>query len=1069
VFLVSSSLAGCGSSEGSGGKPKGDSPSDGGSGGSGHNAGGESGESGSGGDGCVAEDPCKAGWVCGNAVDDCGVERSCGECDEGLLCSDHACVAECDGCAISGNCFSPGEVNPEAPCEVCSPALSTDAFSPISDGTTCDDGNACSSNDTCQEGVCSGIAADCDDGVACNGTEACDSQSGECSLGTSTCATGVCDPALDDCVADCSAGCLVQGVCYAAGSTHPSTPCFVCDPARSSSALSPNQGAVCEDDGDPCLFPGACNSEGTCERAPRDQGTACGAGITECASSTCDGEGSCVTEPSPSDVLCSGTAGICKAPHHCDGGGQCTPGGALPLGSECGSNAECSGDQNAPACTCISGYEPSANGCVDIDECAKGLDDCDGKPEACVNTPGSYDCQCAAPFVGDGVGSQGCSCERDDYSELCEPWTHVSTANLSTCAISAGALFCWGDNSEGQLATGNRVDRTLPARSGTAQNWDFVDMGYDHACGIREGELYCWGNDALGALGHDGNGLVPARVGTASDWVTVSAGLASSCGIRGDGDLYCWGWNSYGQVGVGSEEGYFKTPQLVMNGVERVSVNMAHVCAIRTGRLYCWGDNEVEQSLPTRVTDFEDWTAVGLDQLGVCAVRAGGALYCWDSGAEPELFPEPDGWSHITREFVNSCGLVEGGNAYCSGINLHGQLGNGTTKSGDAPVPVSGAGGWEMVEAGREVSFGIRDGGLYGWGSNELGLRGTGFLLGRVGTATDWLAVSTSNSYSCGLREPGDLYCWGRSFSDSDDGAVTRIGTASDWSRIDTGWSHVCGIRQGALYCFGGNWDGQLGDGTFTDSAEPIQVGTASNWVDVSASKGAAGHTCAVNADGELACWGDNAHGQLGDGTTEARTTPHTLAGVGWTAVSTGTGYTCGVMNGGLYCWGDPSSMKLGFTASANQLTPKRVGTSSGWTSVSTGFDSACGLLAGAPQCWGSNTFGQLGNGSGSIAENIAGTATRITSGTFTACTIDSSGSLYCWGNNNFGQLATGDFTRRSAPALVAGSPGWQEISNEGYHSCGIREGALYCWGRNQSGSLGTGEGLTPMPVENGL
>jgi alpha-tubulin suppressor-like RCC1 family protein len=856
----------------------------------------------------------------------------------------------------------------------------------------------------------------------------------------------VCDPELDDCVAECTAGCLVQGVCYAPDSTNPATPCFVCDPAQSTSALS-----------------------------PRDAGTACGEGITQCAASTCNGEGSCVTVLSPTDVLCGGT-GICREPDHCDGDGECAAGEALPLGTECGSNRACSGDENAPACTCVEGYEPSANGCVDIDECAEGLDDCDEMPEACVNTPGGFDCQCTAPYVGDGVGIEGCYCEREDYSVLCEPWTHVSTSNLSTCAISAGALFCWGDNESGQLAIGDQLQSSVPVRVGSAQDWEFVAMGYDHACGIRAGELYCWGNPVNGALGHDDWGDFPARVGTAVDWSTVTAGVYSTCGIRGEGDLYCWGSNSYGQVGVGSATPSFEKPQFVMDGVTSMAANSWHVCAIRAGRLYCWGDNDGAQLLPTLFSEFEDWTRVDVDLWGGCAVRAGGALYCWglETDLVPELVPGRDDWTHVSAEFEHYCGLTEGGQAYCWGPNWDGQLGDGTTTLSDVPVPVQETGEWQRVESGHDFSFGIRDGGLYAWGSNKLGRRGTGFVRGRVGNAADWLAVSVTSSYGCGLREPGDLYCWGKRPVPVAQPGVARVGTESGWTRITAGWLRACGIRQGALYCFGWNGDGQLGDGTFTDATDPVQVGTASNWVDLSMESDS-GHTCAVNADGELACWGHNEYGQLGDGTTENRTTPHPVAGVGWTSVSTGDGFTCGVLNGELYCWGDPSSLKLGTSAPAIQTTPLRVGTSSGWTSVSTGAYSACGLLAGTPYCWGSNSWGQIGIGETSLSEytptavSVAGTFTRIESGPFVNCAVSSAGALYCWGSNEYGQLGTGDFTSRNTPALVPGPSGWQEISNDGGSSCGIREGALYCWGSNTNGALGTGEGLSPMPVENGL
>lgn len=152
-----------------------------------------------------------------------------------------------------------------------------------------------------------------------------------------------------------------------------------------------------------------------------------------------------------------------------------------------------------------------------------------------------------------------------------------------------------------------------------------------------------------------------------------------------------------------------------------------------------------------------------------------------------------------------------------------------------------------------------------------------------------------------------------------------------------------------------------------------------------------------------------------------------------------------------------------------------RVGSTSGWTSVSMGFSFSCGLLSGAPYCWGSNTFGTLGIGSTSAsvrtptAVTLGGTFAEIDAGTFESLAVDSTGAVYGWGNNDFGQLGSEDFTDQHTPVLVPCSSGRHSITADDYHACGIVDGALYCWGENTGGTLGTGEGLTPMPVANAL
>jgi alpha-tubulin suppressor-like RCC1 family protein len=127
-----------------------------------------------------------------------------------------------------------------------------------------------------------------------------------------------------------------------------------------------------------------------------------------------------------------------------------------------------------------------------------------------------------------------------------------------TCALtSAGALWCWGLNDDGQLALGmvDVVPHPTPARVGTA-TWVAIDAGEDHVCGIQTGgSLWCWGENTWGQVGNGSSGsdvTTPTRVGSASDWVAVALGEDHTCGVRAGGSLWCWGANDLGQLGLGS-------------------------------------------------------------------------------------------------------------------------------------------------------------------------------------------------------------------------------------------------------------------------------------------------------------------------------------------------------------------------------------------------------------------------------------------------------------------------------------------------------------------------------------
>ncbi len=224
-------------------------------------------------------------------------------------------------------------------------------------------------------------------------------------------------------------------------------------------------------------------------------------------------------------------------------------------------------------------------------------------------------------------------------------------------------------------------------------------------------------------------------------------------------------------------------------------------------------------------------------------------------------------------------------------------------------VQVQAAATWTAVSAGGAHTCGIRSRALYCWGQNNYGQLGDGtsgagtqkFVPTRVGLASDWSALAAGDYHTCGLRS-GALYCWGYNdygqLGDGTSGAgtqksvPTRVGAATDWSAVAAGSYHTCGIRSGAFYCWGRNDWGELGDGTAVDKPTPTQAGTASDWSAVAVGSF---HTCGIRGSGgsgALYCWGANNYGQLGDGTSGAGTDKSVPTRVGtasdWSALSVG-------------------------------------------------------------------------------------------------------------------------------------------------------------------------------------
>jgi alpha-tubulin suppressor-like RCC1 family protein len=244
-------------------------------------------------------------------------------------------------------------------------------------------------------------------------------------------------------------------------------------------------------------------------------------------------------------------------------------------------------------------------------------------------------------------------------------------------------------------------------------------------------------------------------------------------------------------------------------------------------------------------------------------------------------------------------------------------------------------------------------------------------------------------------------------------------------------------LTTGAVRCWGKNADGQLGDGTITQSTTPAQVTGLTSGV----TKIAAGdaHSCAV-VSGSAQCWGWNVVGQLGNGTTMKSTFPVQVSGLtsGVTDIAAGlTSASCAVVSGAARCWGWNQFNQLGDGTSTSRNTPVQVtGLTSGISQIAIGYNGCAVLTTGAMRCWGDGGNGTNGDGnffsmsSPNHVRTVTGvaTATQTSITSSTACAVLSSGALSCWGNNGYGQIGDGTTDNRSTPtnvSLPAGGAGF--------------------------------------------
>ena len=314
-----------------------------------------------------------------------------------------------------------------------------------------------------------------------------------------------------------------------------------------------------------------------------------------------------------------------------------------------------------------------------------------------------------------------------------------------------------------------------------------------------------------------------------------------------------------------------------------------------------------------------------------------------------------------------------GNRLYSWGINGSGQLGIGNIITTSSPVQVGSGTDWTAAAGGVTTSssngwfLGIYNGMLFACGDNsegqQGGVPGGEYTPVRIGTGTNWTAISASYYQSAGIAG-GALYAWGNIPFGGVQSVPTQIGSGTNWTAITCGQEYFLGIAGGALYAWGyNNGTGCLGTGDILDYSVPTQIGTGTNWTTV-----AVGDYISYGiAGGVLYAWGLNNDGSIGDGTTgNSYSSPVQVgSGTNWTAVAGGgNGQSYGINNGALYAWGDNESGWLGLGISDFKVSvPTQVGSGTNWTAVSSILESSYGIAGGALYSWGDNEYGEVGIG----------------------------------------------------------------------------------------------------------
>jgi alpha-tubulin suppressor-like RCC1 family protein len=256
-------------------------------------------------------------------------------------------------------------------------------------------------------------------------------------------------------------------------------------------------------------------------------------------------------------------------------------------------------------------------------------------------------------------------------------------------------------------------------------------------------------------------------------------------------------------------------------------------------------------------------------------------------------------------------------------------------------------------------------------------------------------------------------------------------------------------------------------------------------------------HTCFLNSEGVVKCWGNNKYGQLGDGTTINRFTPTQVVGLTdkVVAISAGGYHTCALTTDGkVKCWGGNDANgggRLGDGTTTQQSRPVNViGLPDKIKAIAAGGYHTCAITSqGSVKCWGDNQAGALGNGKYKYGGQLTPVdVIGLTNGIISlsaadgrTCAVTEAGKAKCWGDGFFGELGNGTTNWSLTPVDVKGLTNVKAITGGDYHTCALTSGGgVKCWGSSTFGSLGNSEpskaslldfqwltsGIYPIPVD---
>ena len=680
-----------------------------------------------------------------------------------------------------------------------------------------------------------------------------------------------------------------------------------------------------------------------------------------------------------------------------------------------------------------------------------------------------------------GVAASGHLGDAPEIARI-DPVPIVGPTNLRSVASGLGhavarridgSVWSWGDNQYGELGVGTLPSMTdTPVQVAGLTGVTAVSTSYLHTLALAsDGTAWAWGWNGYGQLG-DGTTVdrfVPVPVSGIADVVALGAGSAHSLAVTAGGAVWAWGYNICGQLGDGTTTTH-PLPAVVpgVPAATAVAAGHRHSLALATnGTVWAWGDNQYGQVgdgtkthrwSPVQVPGLTDVTAIATGRYHSLAIKADGTVWGWGRNA--------DG----------------------------GMVGSGVQQHELSPVQVVGLTSVTAVAASTWHSLARRsDGSVWAWGRSGFGQCGRSFdwaqpLAAAVPGIANAIAVGAGNVVSYAALADGSTVTWGgmsgtgaRLYAASPEQVPGAPATRS----LSIGGAVLALTGDGSVWSWGGNDSGQLGTGTVGVLTQgPTQVPGLSGIVAVSQGQN---HGLAVDGSGQVWSWGGNFSGQLGDGSrSDPSPSPALVPGLDG-VVGVGAGWEMSLAirdDGSVWAWGRNADGALGDGTTNSRPTPAAIAGLPPIRAVATQvWNKHCLALSedGTVWAWGSNAKGSLGDGTTEdrrtpVQVQELGDVVQIALTTWgTSYALDTAGRVWSWGAATLGQLGDGSTTDRWLPAIIPGLENVVEIAAGDTHALArTASGQVLGWGRNDGGELGLGDSdhrwyPTPLPGLSGV